>query len=46
MAKIYRVNQIKLNQLDEKMSIWAQTYQQSVFKRYRSDRHFSQFSLT
>ena len=30
MAKIYRVIQIKLNQLGH----WSLTYQQSVFKRY------------
>ena len=27
------------------MSIWSPTYQQSVFKRYRSDEHFSEFYL-
>ena len=33
--------QITLNQKNEKMSIWSLTYQQSVFKRYHSDKHFS-----
>ena len=28
------------------MSIWSLTYQQSVFKRHHSDKHFSGFSLT
>ena len=42
MAKIYRVIQIKLNQF-KKSSIWSLTYQQSVFKRYHSDKHFSEF---
>ena len=27
------------------MSIWSLTYQQSVFKRYHSDKHFSEFYL-
>jgi len=42
MAKIYHVIQVKLNQF-KKMSIWSLTYQQSVFKRYHSDKHFSEF---
>jgi len=45
MAKICRVIQIKLNQF-KKTSIWSLTYQQSVFKRYRSDKHFSEFLPT
>ena len=45
MAKIYRVIQIKLNQF-KKSSIWSLTYQQSVFKRYHSDKHFSEFLPT
>ena len=46
MANIYRVIQLKLNQF-KKMSIWsmAYQYQQSVFKRYHSDKHFSGFYL-
>ena len=28
------------------MSIWSLTYQQSVFKRYHSDKHFSEFLPT
>jgi len=44
MANIDRVIQIKLNQF-KKMSIWSLTYQQSVFKRYHSDKHFSEFYL-
>ena len=28
------------------MSIWSPTYQQSVFKRYHSGKHFSEFLLT
>ena len=27
------------------MSIWSPTYQQSAFKRYHSDKHFSEFYL-
>ena len=38
MAKICRVIQIKLNQLCPYASL---TYQQSAFKRYHSDKHFS-----
>jgi len=38
MAKICRVIQIKLNQLCPHASL---TYQQSAFKRYHSDKHFS-----
>ena len=45
MAKIYRVIQIKLNQF-KKMSIWSLTDQQSVFKHYHSDKHFSEFLPT
>jgi len=45
MAKIYRLVQIKLNQF-KKMSTWSLTYKQSVFKRYRSDEHFSEFLPT
>ena len=39
MAKICRVIDMKLNQF-KKMSIGSLTYQHSVFKRYRSDKHF------
>ena len=46
MAKIYRVFQIKLNQLVYEMCTWSMTYQQSVFKRYHSDRHLSEFLPT
>ena len=46
MAKIYRVIQIKLNQLVYEMCTWSMTYQQSVFKRYHSDRHLSEFLPT
>ena len=38
--------QITLNQKNEKMSVWSLTYQQSVFKRYHSDKHFSEFLPT
>ena len=44
MAKIYRVIQIKLNQF-KKMSIWSLTYEQSVFKRYHSDKVSKSFCL-
>jgi len=27
------------------MSIWSLTYQQSIFKLYYSDKHFSEFYL-
>ena len=46
MAKIYRVIQMKLNRIVFKMFIWSPTYQQSVFKRYHSDKHFSGFLTT
>jgi len=42
MAKIYPVIRIKLNQF-KKMLIWSLTYQQSAFKRYDCDKHFSVF---
>jgi len=45
VAKIYRVIQIKLNQF-KKMSIRSLTYRQSVFKRYHSDKHLSEFLPT
>jgi len=45
MEKIYRVIQIKLNQLVEE-NIHTQTYQQIVFKRYHGDEHFSEFLRT
>jgi len=45
MAKIYRVIRIKLNQF-ERVSIWSVTYQQSVFKRYLSNEHLSEFLPT
>ena len=44
-AKIYRVIQIKLNQLVYVHMI-TPTYQQSVFKRYHRGKHFSEFSPT
>jgi len=44
MAKIDHVIRIKLNQF-KKMDIWSLTYQQSVCKRYHSDKHFSDFYL-
>jgi len=40
MAKIYRVIQIKSNQIALKMFMWLPTYQQSVFKRCHIDKHF------
>ena len=47
MAKNYHVIQINMNQLVWKMSIWSLIYrQQSVFKSYHSDRHFSEFLPT
>jgi len=45
MAKIYRVIQIKLKHLVQKMSTWSLTYQQNVFKRYHCDKHFLEFYL-
>jgi len=47
MAKIHRVIQIKLNQLVLKNvhMTYQLTYQQSVFKRYHSDKHFEEFYL-
>ena len=45
MAKIYHVIQINWTSL-LKMSTWSLTYQQSVFKRYHSDNHFSEFLPT
>ena len=47
MAKIYRVIQKNWISFLKKMSIWSMTYryQQSVFKRYYSDKHFSEFFL-
>jgi len=44
MAKICRVIQI-LSEL-KKMFIWSLTYQQSVFKRYHSDKNLSEFLST
>jgi len=46
MTKIYRVIQIKLNDLVLKMSICSLTYQQSIFRCYHSDKHFSRFLST
>ena len=46
MAKIYRVIQIKLNQIVYEMFTRSLDYQQSVFKRYHSDKHFSGFLPT
>jgi len=44
MAKIYRVIQIIKFKLFNKISfIRPLAYQQSVFKRYRSAKHFSDF---
>jgi len=40
MAKIYRVIQIKLNQLGSENVHVIDLYQQNVFKRYYSDKHF------
>ena len=46
MTKICRVIQIKLNQF-KKMSVWSLTcHQQSLFKRYHGDQHFSEFLPT
>ena len=45
MAKICCIIQIKLNQF-KKISIWSLTYQQSIFKHYHSDKHFSEFLPT
>ena len=39
MENIYRVTQVKLNQLVKEMSTRSLNYQQSVFKRYDSDKH-------
>jgi len=49
MAKIYRVVQIKLNQLIyENVHNYDHylTYQKSVFKRFYGDKHFSEFLPT
>ena len=46
MAKIYRVIQTKLDQLVKEMSIRSLSYQQSIFQRYHSDKHFSEFLPT
>jgi len=43
MENIYRVTQVKLNQLVKEMSTRSLTYQQSVFKRYDSDKHCQSF---
>jgi len=46
MANIYRVIQINLNQLFfQKISILSLTCQQSVSKRYHSDKHLWEFYL-
>ena len=45
MAKIYRVIRVKLNRF-KKISTWSLTYQQNVFKRYHSIKHFSEFLPT
>jgi len=45
MAKIYRVIQIKLKHLVQKMSTWLLYYQKKVFKRYHSDKHFLEIYL-
>ena len=44
MAQIYRVIQIKLNPLVYE-NVHIITDKQSVFKRYHSDKHFSDFYL-
>jgi len=42
MAKVYRVIQIQLNHSVKAKNLHVMlTYQQSVFKRYHSDQHFS-----
>ena len=47
MAKIYRVIQIiKFNLFNKISFIRPLAYQQSVFKRYRSAKHFSDFFLS
>jgi len=46
MAKIYRFIQIKLNQSVKENVHVTLTYQESVFKRYHSDEHFSEFLPT
>jgi len=46
MAKIYCVIQKNWISYFKKMSIWSLTYQQSLFKRYHSDKHFSEFLPT
>jgi len=46
MAKIYRVIQIKLNQLVQEKSITINDFQQIVFKRYHSGKLFSEFLPT
>ena len=44
MAKVYRVIQMQLNHLVKAKYLHVMlTYQQSVFKRYHSDQHFSEF---
>ena len=43
MENIYRVTQVKLNQLVKEMSTRSLNYQQSVFKRYDSDKHCQSF---
>jgi len=46
MAKIYCVIQKNWISYFKKMSIWSLTYQESLFKRYHSDKHFSEFLPT
>ena len=45
MENIYRVTQVKLNQLVKEMSTRSLNYEQSVFKRYDSDKHCQSFYL-
>jgi len=45
MAKIYVLFQQNWISYLKKMSIWSLTYQQSVFKRYHSDKHSQRFYL-
>jgi len=47
MAKIYRLIQIKLNQLvQENVYMITDLPLKRIFKRYHSDKHFSEFLRT
>ena len=47
MAKIYRVIQVRNESDSLRKCPWGPlTYQQSVFKRYHSDKHFLEFLPT